>query len=291
MPTFEFTNLDQFKQVINTLAPQTPILVTLKTDQMLTHRFVIDNKISDSEIMQFLTLNSEKFFGCIADELALDYKKISDFSETQNNLIAIAAHRNLIHDIQMLCDARRVVLSGVSDEAGSPINFLPWRLQLKKKRRQQLCCRLIGYAAIFFIFALLLKMVFKNHLRKSTQQTSVLKNQLHQIPVAHTQTHQQLLNKLNKINSEKKLACVSNRQSTHLFFEIATALPSVITLTSLTETPKQLTIQGISTTLADIHKYVARLQKKMQWKSATLSDIHVDSQNKNQMLFTLKVVP
>lgn len=267
-----------------------PYIVELLSVHTITRDFTVHADLTDDEIIQFMRANAEKFFGCIAEQLGMDYQSTKTPDGSQQTIQAFATHQSVIADIQQLFLQKKIPLHAVRPEHVSNINLLPWRQQRQDKQRQNMLLRLIIYAILFCLTMLFVKSYLNKQSDVLSSQLVLIKNQARHIVLKNIIAHQQLWKTINKLFVEKKESMVSNDAMGTALLAIANALPTHMVLLSLTATAQKIVITGEGNSLSAIHRYHAKLQQGMHWKHAVLSDIRVDPSNSKNMRFTLQII-
>src|SRR3990167_6658566 len=292
-----FEDKNKLPEIIETLKPlykkNMRVIVTIPSQEAMTHEFELDGTLKETEVMQFLSSKSVLFFGYLAETLCLDYDTFrGDDNNNKQKITVIAAHRSLIQTIQAAFQKLKFPLHCIKVSNNSTsINLLPWRQQQAKRKKQKQCATLVFFAIVVFIVMIVLKYQFlylANHYTKKTQE---LNSENSQIVLNHPHQHIALLQQLKSMRVKKTAAIRENQLAENLFKIISTTLPNSITLSSLYFNSHALTISGVSDQLSTIHTYSDALQQNQAWKKMSISEIHNDLQNKSQMDFTIQVKP
>lgn len=172
------------------------------------------------------------------------------------------------------------------------INLLPWREEVRKERRKQFAFIAAGSA----VLALLVVLYVHLHVASMIDNQSA-RNQYLQQQIADVETKIKEIENLEK-QKEQLLARMkvieqlqSNRpEIVHLFEEIAKAVPEGLSLTSIAQAGRTMTVQGRAQSNARVSSFMRNLDASPWFDNPVLDVIESTSKGSERTRsFTLRV--
>lgn len=269
--------------------PSAIVTVHIPTKHIISRDFLLEDRLSDAEIVAFFSGQSEKLFGHPAVTIYFDYIRHSPIQDGKEKVTVIAAHVAFIRALQKMFLTAGMPIHIIDVEKN--INLLPWRDIKKQKQQRILLFRLIAYLFLFFICCIFLRYFLIYETKWLTSETKKITLRSEKISLTYADQHQLLLKKIKSIADNKRQSKTHNMLIAEQLSSISNELPADTTLTSLVLTNKKITLAGNSQKLSSINHYVNDLKKSLSWKKLQLSEIKNNPKAMNLMHFTLEITP
>jgi hypothetical protein len=226
------------------------------------------------------------FYGHPADQMRIDYELQKEVFEEKQKITAIAAHRELIEQIEKYLLSEKIKINAICVNKKS--NLLLWRKEQHHKQQKKVV--LIGtlFLILIFLSCVILNIYLKNETHRLSLNSKKINDKVAKIILHHPHQKIALLQKLEQWYPQKKSSIRLNKNAEFLLSIIANNLPNDVTLTTL-EINHKIKLTGKSDQLPDIHHYASVLKQHLTEKQVQLSEISNDLQNKSEMDFAIVV--
>ena len=175
------------------------------------------------------------------------------------------------------------------------INLLPWRAELRKQQQKDFAVAIMLGLTLTAAIFLLVRTQIASQIEYQTQRNSFLESEI--------ATLDRKIKEIQDLESKKKrllakMEIIQQLQSSrpeivHLFDEIARTVPEGVYLTDLTQTDKNLTINGFAQSNARVSAYMRGLDSSPWLKEPVLTIIESKEPGKDakkgRSQFTLQV--
>ncbi|HKK04642.1 MAG TPA: PilN domain-containing protein [Gammaproteobacteria bacterium] len=172
------------------------------------------------------------------------------------------------------------------------INLLPWREELRKERQRQFAVVAVGSMILMALIILLVHINIAHLIdeqdsrnRYLQQQIAKVEDQIKEIRTLE-QEKQRLLDRMNIIQRLQQ----NRPEIVHLFYEIASRVPSGVYLTSIKQSGHKLVIQGVAQSNARVSAFMRQLDASDWLSNPQLDVIQTKSKGDERSSdFTLRV--
>lgn len=172
------------------------------------------------------------------------------------------------------------------------INLLPWREERRKEQRKQFFVMLGGAAVVALLVVGLVHLYFAGAIQNQESRNSYLQAQIKEVEAKIKeienleQQREQLLARMRVIEQLQGDRSVI----VHMFEELADAVPDGLFLTSVKQTGRTLTIQGVAQSNARVSTLMRNLDASPWLENPVLEIIQTDSKKEQgARTFTLRV--
>jgi type IV pilus assembly protein PilN len=172
------------------------------------------------------------------------------------------------------------------------INLLDWRAERRKERQEQFIAMLAVAAAVAVVIVLAGIFAMTSELDYQKERNEYLKAQIAQVDKQITEIQELEKVKANLLARMRVIEQLQQSRSAtvHFFDEIVNTLPDGVYLTSLKQTDKTVTIEGVAESNGRVSTYMKNLDASPWFSDPQLVVIKTSDKNKERTSnFTLKV--
>lgn len=266
------------------------VIISLPTEHIITHDFLLDKNVSDAEIMAFIAMKSLSTFGYPIERLSFDYCTENQ-NDHQKRISVVAAHRSLIDDIATTFRIHKIKIDRITaSDNNQTVNLLPWREQKRKRHQKNIIFLLLFFSVSCLIGILLFNKYLLHATTRIDQKIIAINQAIQKITLSDVSVQNTAIKKIkeryeNTIKTQK-----INLRLENILAVMTMLLPSTTRLTQFHITAEKIMLSGISNSFSDVAHYRESLQKGLSPKNIGLTDIHTDPANPTFTDFTLVLI-
>ncbi len=162
------------------------------------------------------------------------------------------------------------------------INLLPWRAERRKQRQKEFGLMLGAAAATAVVLCLLINMFYNAQISGQQERNAFVQEQITQVETQLTEIAE-LDKKKAKLLARKEVIedlQADRSQMVHLFDSLVRTIPDGVTLTSVKQDDKTLTLEGRSQSNARVSTYLRNLEGSGWMSSPELAIIEAKGEDK-----------
>ncbi len=166
------------------------------------------------------------------------------------------------------------------------INLLPWRDELRKKRKQRSFVVLFASALFAVIIVFIWYMILKYEIRQQKIEMLHMNQQIHALDNKYLRVTKLQQEKQNLIERTKDIQTLQNKnkQNISLFNELAEIVPTGVYLTEFTKKGNEITLIGEARLHTDIVALVENVNQSEWLSKPTLQEVKLHNSDKNKFI-------
>jgi len=166
------------------------------------------------------------------------------------------------------------------------INLLPWRDDLRKKRKQQFFIILFASALLAITIVLIWCVILKYKIKQQKIEMIHMNQQIHALNYKYLQVTKLQQEKQNLFKRTKDIQTLQdkNKQNISLFKELAEIVPSGVYLTEFTKEGNKIILIGEARLHTDIVALVENVNQSEWLAKPTLQEVKLHNSDKNKFI-------
>ncbi len=172
------------------------------------------------------------------------------------------------------------------------INLLPWRAERRKLRQQEFMSMLGLAAGAALLISFLIYMYYSGQIEGQQNRNQYLRTQITAVDAQLKEIEELDKKKANLLARKQVIEQLqaSRSQMVHLFDQLVRTIPEGVRLSSISQTGKTLTLQGLAQSNARVSSYMRNLEASGWMGNPDLVGIEAKGEDKGlPNVFTLKV--